>query len=351
MILPRRSELRLVVVVGLSAAFGALNPVPDAYYMPLAVVAVMAGSYGGSLRLALQRLLGSLLGSLILLVSATGLSVPLPLALAVALTLMRLLGGSIGLASGYKVGGNIIVMGWLVHTATLTSWVPLRLLWTCVGVIVGMLAMRLIWPSRAISQRHQTCRVLLEGLAGECRRQGHALEQVAAGDPPIRMRRRGEGLQEERSVLQGLRQTLPEAITELGPHPLSHPLARFWEVFDGCCSTLIGLLESLRTLPPVPPVAPPWVVLRQAEAELLLAIADRLEQWHRGFPIPPRPRELPELEHLHRCRCAILAADPAQGAELLSAGRQRQVARRLTLAHQAGQAIETMEEHWAELRP
>ena len=43
-----RQDLRLAVCVGLAAGFGSISTVPDGYYLPLTLAAVMVGSYGGS---------------------------------------------------------------------------------------------------------------------------------------------------------------------------------------------------------------------------------------------------------------------------------------------------------------
>jgi uncharacterized membrane protein YccC len=76
----RRSELRLALTAGLMNGFGALAPLAYGFYAPLAVLVVCTGTYGGSIGLGRQRLLGSVAGALVLVVSFTGLShLPLPL--------------------------------------------------------------------------------------------------------------------------------------------------------------------------------------------------------------------------------------------------------------------------------
>lgn len=89
----RRSELRLALTAGLMNGLGSLAPLAYGFYAPMAVLVVCTGTYGGSIGLGRQRLLGSLVG-VVLVVSFTGLShLPLPLGLSLSLVAMRLLGG------------------------------------------------------------------------------------------------------------------------------------------------------------------------------------------------------------------------------------------------------------------
>ena len=73
------------------------------------------------------------------------------MALAIAITLgsLRLLGGLLKLKVGYKVGGLIVVMGWLVHGGDIPIWITIRLFWTAFGVILTVLALQLFWPMRS----------------------------------------------------------------------------------------------------------------------------------------------------------------------------------------------------------
>ena len=161
-----RSDLRLALVAGLTNGLGAISGVPFGYYAAMAVLAVCSGSYGNALELGRQRLLGSLLGAGVLTLGLGGLQqLPLPVALAISLGAMRLLGGVLGLRVGYKVGGFVVVMGWLVHRQTLVEWLPLRLFWTALGIVLATLSLRLLWPARAIEASEAAMAALLERLA------------------------------------------------------------------------------------------------------------------------------------------------------------------------------------------
>lgn len=362
MTLVRRQELRLAVVTGLSAGLASMAPIPDGYYMPIAVVAVMASSYGGSYRLGVQRLLGSLLGAAILLLCQGGLTLPLPLALAVALTLTRFLGGLLGLEVGYKVAGFVVVMGWLVHANNLTSWLPLRLLWTCLGILIGLLAMQSFWPSRAMAIRHQASGRLLVQVATELRLQAGRLDDpdprraVAALTPQDcrALHRR------DLTALMDLRRTLAEAITELGPNPERQPLLAFWQQLDGCFSLLLGCLDGLRNLRPPLRQMPILDHVHRAEAELLRAASERLTLWAAGLPHPPvQPLGpgskaegdvsplAPPLERLRTAEDALFSKPIPE----LGTTRERQIAQRLMLCHQVAGAVERMERRWRELDP
>jgi uncharacterized membrane protein YccC len=145
------NALRTALTAGLGNGFASLSGLEFSQYVALAVLAVSSGTYGAALALGRQRLLGTVLGSLLLLIGYEGLrGVPLPLAIAITLGALRLLGGLLQLQVGYKVGGMIIVMGWLVHEGGLATWIPIRFFWTSFGVLIALLGLRLFWPARSL---------------------------------------------------------------------------------------------------------------------------------------------------------------------------------------------------------
>jgi len=96
-----RSELRLALATGLVNGLASLSSLPFGYYAPMAVLAVLAvlavcsGTYGTSLALGRQRILGSILGMAVLVIGLRGLAAaPMPLAMGTALAAMRRLSSS-----------------------------------------------------------------------------------------------------------------------------------------------------------------------------------------------------------------------------------------------------------------
>lgn len=345
-----RSDLRLALTAGLANAFASLSPLAFGVYMPLAVLAVCTGTFGGSIVLGQQRILGSVLGMGLLILGLKGLSgLAFPLAIALTLGAMRLLGGLLGLDVGYKVGGMIIVMGWLVHDEQLASWVPLRLFWTAAGILVGVLSMRLLWPARALPQAWRSLIFLLQALA-------QALDQVAAQleapDAPPRL----AGLEPDGPLLRGLhnqlgslRAGLPAVEMELGGPATRHPQTRLLLTLLDTCATLITVLEGLRRHAPTAGATGTLVALQQGEADLVRAVADRLRLW---LPLLSQPGSDPlrrlllppwraptSWQDLH----PLLTDHSLSGAEL---PRLRRHASRLVLCGRAERAIGRSEALW-----
>lgn len=332
-----RGDLRMALTAGLANGFATLSGLPFGYYMTLTVLAVGSDSYGGSLRLGRQRLLGSLLGSVLLIVGFRGLAgVPLPLGLAITVGAMRLLGGCLGLQVGYKVGGVVVVMGWLVHSGQLEAWVPLRLFWTALGVVVSLLSVRLFWPATGLDQSLASLRALLQDLQQACRR-------PSAGSDGRLLRRR----------LLALRRQRPTLAEELGTNADRHPAYRLMLTLDEATSRLITCLDGLGRRAPALNEVQLLERLHRAEDDLLQGLAERLATWnaclarHRpGTGLPPGPGEpFPEPASWNALRDDL--SDPHQTeASLATLAR---IAGRLVLCRQARQAMVEAERQWHSL--
>ena len=262
-----RSDLRLALVTGLGAGFGLMSSVPFGYYVPLCTAAVLSGSYGNSMKLSIQRILGSVMGVLIVLLFSRGLQLPLALGLGLALASVRLLGGALGLQVGYKVAGNIVIMGWLVHNAEETTWGMSRLFWTAFGIVLSLWATRHIWPSGTIPSLHRQFARLIDELIEEFLLEQQRLEDVTPSRLPIARRRdrRTELLQK----INALRQQRDHAQVELGLNPENHQLHQLWTELDLLISQLMSVLDGLRGLP-APVQSPPLIKsLHLQEAEVL----------------------------------------------------------------------------------
>ena len=357
----QRSDLRLVFTAGLATGFGAITAMPFHYYLAMTVLAVSTGSYGGVIGLGRQRLLGSVLGSVVLGVTLRGLgALPMPLALALALAALRLLGGLFKLQVGYKVGGMIVVMGWLVHDNQLEEWIHMRLIWTMVGIALSLLSLRLFWPSSAASQSWHQLGDLFDQLAAALELQAEELQRSGPGPvQPRRVHRRR--IAELRTRLLGLRALRPQVREELGIQPREHPIDRLLERFETTGSRLIGIVKGLEARPssgpamtrqasPLPESEPP---LPATEAALLLAVAARLRLWTQGLRrLDGRSQALPVVpqDPFAWPEGWISLESRFQGPELEALPLQslQQLAGRLVLCRQAQQLVEGTEAHWLE---
>ena len=262
-----RQDLRLAVVTGLSAGLGLLSPIPYGYYLPLTTTAVLSSTYGNSMKLGIQRLLGSLMGVIILIIFTRGLELPLPLGIGLALATTRLFGGILGLKVGYKVAGNIIVMGWLVHEQNETVWGPIRLFWTGLGIVISLWASQSIWPSRTIPNLHGQFASLLTSIGKELTSESSRLKQQSpTPTSPKQQQAFRISLQKQ---LDAARQQQLFAQMELGVNPEQHPLHGLWCSIDLLTSELLTSLWAIKSL--ATPVQKPEQIkqLHYKEAELM----------------------------------------------------------------------------------
>jgi len=359
-VLIRRAELRLALTAGLGNALASLSGLPFGYYVPLAVLAVGAGSYGGSLAIGRQRILGSVLGAALLEVGFAGLAgLPMPLALALTLASLRLLGGLLGLETGYKVGGFIVVMGWLVQDRELASWIGLRLGWTCFGVALALLSLRLFWPSRSLAQVLRDFDTLLEDLQGLFGALAEPSATVPMDARPMDARPLDASpldasrYQALRGRLLTLRRLRPLLAEELGANPRRHPAYRLVEAFEQASSRLVRAAGEMLRHPPSRGADALAVDLHRAEADLLRSLVARLGHWRlllaeRQGAFPPPPSEPFPLPTSWR-QLEQTLQDPS--VEDASLERLERLAARLMLCRLAQGAMVEAERQWAALQP
>ena len=341
-----RTALRTAITAGLGNAFASLSGVEFSQYVALAVLAVSTGTYGAALTLGRQRLLGTALGSVLLLIGYEGLrGLPMPLAIAITLGALRLLGGLLKLQVGYKVGGMIIVMGWLVHEGGLATWIPIRFFWTSFGVLITLLGLRLFWPARGLDSSLTLVADLLVQLQSCFHDLAARVDPNTAGQgaDPIGIGR----YRALRNQLIAIRRQRPALLQELGSLPERHPATLLMANLDATNSRLITLVGGLVREPPTLQDPQLVVQLHRAEAELLQAMASQLGQWERqirtrrGLPKPPEsglqlPRSWQDLgQELN---------DPTANSASLE--RLERIASRLMLCRQAEQAIREGEANW-----
>lgn len=333
----RRDELRLALVAGLTNGFAWISGLPFGYYATMAVAAVMADTYGGSLALGRQRVLGTIAGGLIVIFFYDGLAgLPFPVGIALALGIQRLLGGLLGWKAGYKVGGMVIVMGWLVHHNQLAQWLPLRLAWTVFGVVVALLSLRLLWPSTAVARSRQGWSGLLRSLAPLL--DGAAAAVSRPGPPPTMA-----AVTAVRRDLMALRSGLPALRDELGGASRQHPALVLLARLDECSSRLLGLVQGIQSRLPQD-FGDDLQTLHLAEADLLTSLARRLELWGQALA-SPRGLEVPPFEPPARWLASEdLLDDPAINRMALV--RLEHLAARHQLCRQAIEAVQRTERVW-----
>ena len=140
---------------------------------------------------------------------------------------------------GYKVGGLIVVMGWLVHGGDIPIWITIRLFWTAFGVILTVLALQLFGR----------CAVALRCLSTTPTcwlASNEACENVRQIEGEAIDRRSAQLMHQQlRNQLISLRNELPGVAQELGENPMRHP--RFLLINDliGCSSRLIIATNGL----------------------------------------------------------------------------------------------------------
>jgi hypothetical protein len=305
---------------------------------------VTVGNYGNTLELGRQRLIGTAVGAVVVFFAyrAWG-SLPVVVALPLALLVARLIAGSLRLTVGYTVCCFVVISGWLSHDQQLDSWIPLRLFWTAFGILMALLSLRLFWPSTARLQQRQGLLQLLVDL-------GQTLQETLHQAPEAERRRTlGQRLRGLRQNLLNLRSERVNALRELGPLAARHPLAQLWELLDHTCECLILDLDELRRLPD-----PQWQAWglehQQAEATVFIAgVAARLLGWQ---ALLRRPLELqaPREEPLPRLPLESLGTPRAKAAfQEMPRKQLQQVADRLVVLARIGQTIASTERHWRAL--
>ena len=346
-----KRDLRMALTAGLGNGFSFLSGIPFGYYVPLAVFACAGGTYGASVELGRQRLLGSLLGAVLLWIAFDAFhSLPAAFAIPLTLGLLRLLGGMLKLGAGYKVGGLIVVMGWLVHSTNIQMWISLRLLWTAFGVIITLVNLRLFWPSSSsrlvLSQIHTMLETLHSGLEeAVAQLEGHRSGAALSAE---------QMLQQMRDQLCSVRQVLPSLAGELGDNLERQPMHQLISALMTTCSQVTAPIGGLLRQPPVRPELSQMKQIHQAERELLSCLATRLKLWqrllkskpHRGQLLPPAPQQaLQTPEDWFGLYCGLDQIDTSA----IEPRQLERVAVRLQRCRQTLRSIQNTERIWIQL--
>ena len=342
-----RRDLRMAFTAGLGNGFSYLSGIPFGYYVPLAVFATAGGTYGASLELGRQRILGTIMGGVLLYISFWGLKdIPLALAIAITLGVLRLLGGLLKLKVGYKVGGLIVVMGWLIHGGDIPVWISIRLFWTAFGVILTVLALQVFWPMRSGVEVFKHYANLLVGIQTSLQQ---TVRQIEGG--AIDRSSNSAIHQQLRNQLISLRNELPSVAQELGENPMRHP--RYLLICDliNGSSRLISAVSGLLRYPSVRPDLASLRFIHKAESALLVAVCERLALWQRlllkieeqGNSLPSAPADPfqpPELWDLFYRNLQQTNTDD------LSFQQLERMANRINRCRQIQRTIEETERQW-----
>lgn len=327
-----QSSLRLAITVAVVQGFATLTGLPDITYASLAVISVTVSTYGETFELGRQRLIGTLVGGVVVLVAYPALQgLPLVVGLPLALLFVRAVAGALRLSVGYSVGCMVVITGWVVHEAQLGSWIPLRLFWTLFGVLAALWSLRLFWPALARQQQRQA----LVGLIGQLQQawERHRLHHA-------------QPLAPLRQALLALRTQRTAALRELGSQARRHPLGLLWQAFDTVLEDQILILGEVQRLNAPPWQDPAFATLGRHLPERLVAVEARLQLWQtllQGKMLPPVPQPLWQPVDAVR-----LVDDPAieQALASQSALTRRQLATRLLLLNRLEQGLRHAEEQW-----
>ncbi|MEY4297996.1 MAG: hypothetical protein RLZZ423_1175 [Cyanobacteriota bacterium] len=337
-----RDTLRLAGTVMVVNGFASLTGITFATYASLAVLSVTVGNYGNTLELGRQRLIGTLLGAIVVFFAyrAWG-QLPVMVALPLALLLVRALAAWLRLTVGYGVSCFVVIMGWLSHEHQLESWITLRLFWTAFGVLLALLSLRLFWPSRARMQQRLGLLQLLVDLG--------TTMQTFVGQQPQQRRALGAQLRSLRSELLSLRDQRQSALLELGSLAEQHPVARLWDLLDQACETLILDLDELRRLP-----TPHWQswgleAHHQAALRFSAAVGERLLRWQQVLGSSMQLRLPPAEAREHLDLEALLQPSHRDAFAALSPQQLEQVATRLMVLHRIDQTLAETERAWQSL--
>ena len=337
-----RPDLRMALTAGLSAGLVISLGLPDPFYGPMAVGAALGGTLGASRTLGIQRMLGTVLGGVIVGVGypTMGAILPLPVAVGVALAATRLFGGSLGLRSGYKVAGLVVAVGWTVHAKELFTWLPARLVVTLIGVLLAWLAVGLFWPSRALEQHQRLSRELFADFAAAFRDRARRLHLADEARAVNRLDQRDQLL----AKILALQNNRADARTELQSDLLGDRLARLWDWQEQVHSELIAIYRTLLRLPMVPMQGASLQALLAAEVAALRAAADCLEVWAQRWPAPPAgkaPLLAAEVRALEQAEQAVFGDPQANATLMAGSGGRRAVA-----CHQLLLALQRFEQDW-----
>ena len=190
--MPPRTIMRNGAAVALTVAVSRLAALPEGQFLALALLVVIETDLGRGLIAGRERIIGTVLG-LMAVVVAAGLLLPLsaPLAVFAGLTLLRLFSFAAGLSTGYIVGGQVVAGSLLHHGHDWWQYAGWRTAMTLLGVLLGLLVARGVYSHRLHAAWELQYQSWLVAVAT-------ALETIESAPPP---EERFEELRKDRNAL------------------------------------------------------------------------------------------------------------------------------------------------------
>ena len=279
--------LRNGTVLALAVAASNRLVLPEGLFLALGMLTVLEADLGGGLLAGRERIIGTLLGLLAVVIGA-GIFASLSGALGVfvGLTLVRLFAFTAGLGSGFVVGGHVVAGSLMHHGADWWFYGFWRTVMTILGVLLGTLVSRQIYSQRTASAWQRACDGWLLDLA----RSLGSLEGIPEPEQHF------ASLRERRN---GLRRQLPQLAAEqslvhgqsndavlLAQQQLQHGSTVMSSARDLCL-----LLQEGASMALVPPGLIP---------QLLNCGRTRMEDLVQGHPSPGTTGELRRCHALLR---------------------------------------------------
>ena len=224
-------------------------------------------------------------------------------------------------------------------------------------MIVSLLALRLIWPSRARMEQRLGLLKLLVDLASTLEAHIQREQQILLCQEEqehnrlVRHDRKQvqQQLDGHRQTLLQLRSSRPAALRELGARAAHHPVARMWQLLDGAAFTLILAMAELSRLPVIPMGLSALQAAAEERRERAEAIVARLRLWEsslgRSMVLPPAPADtwsLPGLSARHR-------QSLEQAFQTLTDQEQTGLASRLFQIDRIDQMLREVEVSWGQI--
>jgi len=163
---PQALVIRNGALLALMTAASTYLNLPEGLFLVVGMLIVLESPLGGGLIDARERVFGSLMGLLSVVITSGALhAASQPLQIFGGLMLVRLFSFAIGLNSGYVVGGHMVAGSLLNASSDWWHYAFWRFTMTVAGVLMGVYCSRIIYPRQATNAWQRNCQSWLSGLA------------------------------------------------------------------------------------------------------------------------------------------------------------------------------------------